>query len=61
MAAGRSDRRQHVLAHVPDLNDFIAGFARLLGPGGTITFEFPHLLRLVEQTQYDTIYHEHYS
>lgn len=51
----------NVLAHVPDLNDFIAGFASLLGPGGTITFEFPHLLRLVEQTQYDTIYHEHYS
>lgn len=51
----------NVLAHVPDLNDFIAGFAILLKPGGVATFEFPHLLRQIEQTQFDTIYHEHFS
>ena len=51
----------NVLAHVPDINDFVAGFARLLAPAGVVTFEFPHLLRLVEQNQFDTIYHEHFS
>ncbi len=51
----------NVLAHVPDLNDFIAGMKILLKPGGTITMEFPHLLRLVEEKQWDTIYHEHFS
>ena len=51
----------NVLAHVPDVNDFVAGVAALLAPGGTATFEFPHLLRLVEGVQYDTIYHEHFS
>jgi SAM-dependent methyltransferase len=51
----------NVLAHVPDLNDFVAGIARLLAPGGTATLEFPHLLRLIEETEFDTIYHEHFS
>ncbi len=51
----------NVLAHVPDLNDFVAGMKLLLAPGGTITMEFPHLQRLVEQNQFDTIYHEHFS
>jgi hypothetical protein len=51
----------NVLAQVPDLNDFVAGVATLLAPTGTATFEFPHLLRLVEGLQYDTIYHEHFS
>jgi SAM-dependent methyltransferase len=51
----------NVLAHVPDLNDFVAGFGILLGPGGVITVEFPHLLRLMRQNQFDTIYHEHFS
>ena len=51
----------NVLAHVPDLNDFVAGTARLLAPRGVLTMEFPHLLRLVEQNQFDTIYHEHFS
>ena len=51
----------NVLAHVPDLNDFIAGMARLLAPGGAVTIEFPHLLRLIAETQFDTIYHEHIS
>jgi SAM-dependent methyltransferase len=51
----------NVLAHVPDLNDFVAGFALLLKPSGTITFEFPHLASLMQDCQYDTIYHEHYS
>ncbi len=51
----------NVLAHVPDINDFVAGFARLLAPAGVATFEFPHLLRLVEERQFDTIYHEHFS
>ncbi|HEY8555180.1 MAG TPA: class I SAM-dependent methyltransferase [Burkholderiales bacterium] len=51
----------NVLAHVPDLNDFVAGMKLLLAPGGTITMEFPHLLRLIEQCQFDTIYHEHFS
>jgi len=51
----------NVLAHVPDINDFVAGFAVLLKPSGVATFEFPHLLRLVSDNQFDTIYHEHYS
>jgi SAM-dependent methyltransferase len=51
----------NVLAHVPDLNDFVAGMRRLLKPNGVITMEFPHLLRLMEQNQFDTIYHEHFS
>lgn len=51
----------NVLAHVPDINDFVAGFAVLLKSAGVSTFEFPHLLRLVSENQFDTIYHEHYS
>jgi len=51
----------NVLAHVPDINDFVAGFAELLKPNGVATFEFPHLLNLVTKNQFDTIYHEHYS
>jgi hypothetical protein len=51
----------NVLAHVPDLNDFVAGFARLLAPGALATFEFPLVSELLAQGQYDTIYHEHYS
>ncbi len=51
----------NVLAHVPDLNDFVGGFAVLLAPGGVLTVEFPHLLRLMQQNQFDTIYHEHFS
>ncbi len=51
----------NVLAHVPDINDFAAGFARLLRPRGVATFEFPHLLNLIDDNQFDTIYHEHFS
>jgi SAM-dependent methyltransferase len=51
----------NVLAHVPDLNDFVAGMKILLKPGGVITMEFPHLMRLIEENQWDTIYHEHFS
>jgi SAM-dependent methyltransferase len=51
----------NVLAHVPDLNDFVAGMKLLLKPGGVITMEFPHLMRLIEDNQWDTIYHEHFS
>ncbi len=51
----------NVLAHVPDINGFVAGFQHLLRPNGTITFEFPHLLRLLELCQFDTVYHEHFS
>ena len=51
----------NVLAHVPDINDFVAGFATLLKPTGVATFEFPHLLALVQQCQFDTLYHEHFS
>ena len=64
----RSEGRQanliignNVYAHVPDINDFTAGLKTALKPGGTITLEFPHLMRLIEQTQFDTVYHEHYS
>jgi SAM-dependent methyltransferase len=51
----------NVFAHVPDLNDFTAGMRRLLAPAGVITLEFPHLARLIEENQFDTIYHEHFS
>jgi len=51
----------NVLAHVPDLNDFVAGMKIVLKPKGVITMEFPHLFQLIEQNQFDTIYHEHYS
>ena len=51
----------NVLAHVPDLNDFVAGLALLVKPEGAVTAEFPHLLRLIEGAQFDTIYHEHVS
>jgi SAM-dependent methyltransferase len=51
----------NVLAQVPDLNDFVAGLATLLAPRGLLTLEFPHLLRLLEENQFDTIYHEHFS
>ena len=51
----------NVLAHVPDINDFVAGLRILLAPSGTVTMEFPHLLRLIEGNQFDTIYHEHFS
>jgi SAM-dependent methyltransferase len=64
VAAGKSadlTAANNVLAHVPDINDFVAGFALLLKPAGVATFEFPHLLKLVQQNQFDTIYHEHFS
>jgi SAM-dependent methyltransferase len=51
----------NVLAHVPDLNDFVAGIAHLVKPDGVATLEFPHLARLMEENQFDTIYHEHFS
>jgi len=51
----------NVLAHVPDLNDFVAGMKALLGEHGVITMEFPHLLELMQHNQFDTIYHEHFS
>lgn len=51
----------NVLAHVPDINDLVAGFKILLKPEGTASFEFPHLLELIRNSQFDTIYHEHYS
>jgi SAM-dependent methyltransferase len=51
----------NVLAQVPDLNDFVAGMKRLLKPQGVITVEFPHLMRLIAENQFDTIYHEHFS
>lgn len=51
----------NVLAHVPDINDFVKGLKAALAPDGVITVEFPHLLQLVEQRQFDTIYHEHFS
>lgn len=51
----------NVYAHVPDINDFTQGLKAALKPNGTITLEFPHLMRLIEQTQFDTVYHEHYS
>ena len=51
----------NVLAHVPDINDFVSGMKILLKPQGLITMEFPHLMRLMEENQFDTIYHEHFS
>ena len=51
----------NVYAHVPDINDFTRGLKAALKPGGTITLEFPHLMRLIEHTQFDTTYHEHFS
>jgi SAM-dependent methyltransferase len=50
----------NVLAQVPDVNDFVAGIPTILAPDGTVTIEFPHLLRLLEENQFDTIYHEHF-
>jgi SAM-dependent methyltransferase len=51
----------NVLAHVPDINDFVGGMAALLAPTGFVTIEFPHLLRLIDDVLFDTIYHEHFS
>ncbi len=51
----------NVLAHVPDINDFVSGLNIALGENGVLSMEFPHLLKLIEQTQFDTIYHEHFS
>ncbi len=51
----------NVLAHIPDINDFVAGFTVVLKPQGIATFEFPHLIRLIAENQFDTIYHEHFS
>ena len=51
----------NVLAHVPDLNDFVEGFALLLAENGIVTIEFPHLMNLIRHTEFDTIYHEHFS
>jgi C-methyltransferase C-terminal domain/Methyltransferase domain/Putative zinc binding domain len=51
----------NVLAHVPDVNDFVAGVAHLAGPSGLVTIEVPHLLPLVQHVEFDTIYHEHYA
>lgn len=51
----------NVYAHVPNINDFTRGLRALLKPGGTITLEFPHLMQLIEQVQFDTVYHEHFS
>jgi SAM-dependent methyltransferase len=61
--AGKADLvvGNNVLAHVPDLHDFVAGLAELLKPGGTLSLEFPHLLQLAANAQFDTIYHEHFS
>lgn len=64
LAAGRKADlivANNVLAHVPDINDFVGGFAALLKPDGVATFEFPHLMQLIENTQFDTVYHEHFS
>ncbi|MGZ5130378.1 MAG: methyltransferase domain-containing protein [Caldimonas sp.] len=51
----------NVLAHVPDIDDFVGGLREALAPGGTVTVEFPHLLELVRHGQFDTVYHEHFS
>jgi len=64
--AARGDRADlmaanNVLAHVPDIGDFVGGFREVLKDEGVLTFEFPHLLNLIEKVQFDTIYHEHYS
>lgn len=60
---GRADLviANNVLAHVPDINGFVAGLAQLIAPGGVLSIEAPHLLNLVDQVQFDTIYHEHYA
>jgi C-methyltransferase C-terminal domain/Putative zinc binding domain/Methyltransferase domain len=60
---GRADLivGNNVLAHVPDINDFVGGLKILLDPRGAVTMEFPHLWRLIEENQFDTIYHEHFS
>jgi SAM-dependent methyltransferase len=60
---GRADlvAANNVLAHVPDINDFVAGFPAILKTDGVATFEFPHLLRLIAERQFDTIYYEHFS
>ena len=60
---GRADLLlgNNVLAHVPNINDFVSGMKVLLNQGGTITMEFPHLLKLIEENEFDTIYHEHFS
>lgn len=60
---GRADLiiGNNVLAHVPDINDFVAGLRETLSPNGTVTVEFPHLLQLVKHGQFDTVYHEHFS
>jgi SAM-dependent methyltransferase len=50
----------NVLAQVPDLNDFVAGIKHILAPGGTVTIEFPHVMRMLQENQFDTIYHEHF-
>jgi SAM-dependent methyltransferase len=62
-AHGRPDLLlgNNVLAHVPDINDFVGGMKILLAPGGVVTMEFPHLMRLMAGNQFDTIYHEHFS
>ena len=52
---------KNVLAHVPDINDFVQGIATLLKPQGVFTVEFPHLLNLIKEVQFDTIYHEHFT
>jgi SAM-dependent methyltransferase len=51
----------NVLAHVPDINDFVSGVALVLKPSGVVTLEFPHLIELINNNQFDTIYHEHFS
>lgn len=51
----------NVLAHVPNINDFVSGFAHVLKPNGVATFEFPHLMQLIKHSQFDTVYHEHFS
>src|SRR5262249_53196788 len=51
----------NVLAQVPDVSDFVGGIELLLAPRGVVTMEFPHLMRLIEENQFDTIYHEHFS
>jgi SAM-dependent methyltransferase len=64
IASGKSadlTAANNVLAHVPDINDFVKGFSVLLKPHGVATFEFPHLYQLVTERQFDTIYHEHFS
>jgi SAM-dependent methyltransferase len=63
VAEGKADLlvANNVFAHVPDLNDFVSGLALALAPNGTLTLEFPHLQRLIEDNQFDTIYHEHFS